>query len=111
YFTVLEYYLLTFFSRFFFFFFQADDGIRDFHVTGVQTCALPISPPPTATGTAGVPASTASRPPPPRRANNTPPRRRSRTAPCREIGRASCRDKAKNRALEISFHNTKETII
>src|SRR6266511_5788644 len=28
---------------FFFFFFQAEDGIRDFHVTGVQTCALPIS--------------------------------------------------------------------
>src|SRR5690606_39631139 len=29
----------------FFFFFQAEDGIRDFHVTGVQTCALPIFPP------------------------------------------------------------------
>ena len=30
--------------RFFycFFFFQAEDGIRDGHVTGVQTCALPI---------------------------------------------------------------------
>src|SRR5690606_11803745 len=27
---------------FFCFFFQAEDGIRDFHVTGVQTCALPI---------------------------------------------------------------------
>src|SRR5437870_11554824 len=27
----------------FFFFFQAEDGIRDGHVTGVQTCALPIS--------------------------------------------------------------------
>src|SRR5690606_33289738 len=27
------------------FFFQAEDGIRDFHVTGVQTCALPISDP------------------------------------------------------------------
>src|SRR5690606_41087138 len=26
----------------FIFFFQAEDGIRDFHVTGVQTCALPI---------------------------------------------------------------------
>src|SRR5690606_40860340 len=25
-------------------FFQAEDGIRDFHVTGVQTCALPILP-------------------------------------------------------------------
>src|SRR6266700_4292501 len=27
----------------FFFFFPAEDGIRGFHVTGVQTCALPIS--------------------------------------------------------------------
>src|SRR5947209_14822466 len=29
--------------RGFFFFFQAEDGIRDIGVTGVQTCALPIS--------------------------------------------------------------------
>src|SRR5256885_8238427 len=28
---------------FLFFFFQAEDGIRDYKVTGVQTCALPIS--------------------------------------------------------------------
>src|SRR5690606_20677772 len=34
----------AFSSRMSFFFFQAEDGIRDFHVTGVQTCALPISP-------------------------------------------------------------------
>src|SRR5207249_5334192 len=31
------------FHSFFFFFFQAEDGIRDRNVTGVQTCALPIS--------------------------------------------------------------------
>src|SRR2546422_6609904 len=30
-------------SLLFFFFFQAEDGIRDVAVTGVQTCALPIS--------------------------------------------------------------------
>src|SRR5438874_12883238 len=30
-------------SLLFFFFFQAEDGIRDLYVTGVQTCALPIS--------------------------------------------------------------------
>src|SRR5437879_6884966 len=30
---------------FFFFFFQAEDGIRDTSVTGVQTCALPIFSP------------------------------------------------------------------
>src|SRR6266498_6008873 len=34
------------FFFFFFFFFQAEDGIRDADVTGVQTCALPISPRP-----------------------------------------------------------------
>src|SRR2546430_9214566 len=31
-------------SAWFFFFFQAEDGIRDLTVTGVQTCALPIFP-------------------------------------------------------------------
>src|SRR5690606_23333478 len=41
------------------FFFQAEDGIRDFHVTGVQTCALPIS--------SGLPAHSASSFPPPKR--------------------------------------------
>src|SRR5690606_17588784 len=33
----------NFFLFYLFFVFQAEDGIRDFHVTGVQTCALPIS--------------------------------------------------------------------
>src|SRR6266496_590393 len=37
-FIFLDYCLLLFF-----FFFQAEDGIRDLYVTGVQTCALPIS--------------------------------------------------------------------
>src|SRR5256886_4225539 len=35
---IFSYYLLCLF----FFFFQAEDGIRDLTVTGVQTCALPI---------------------------------------------------------------------
>src|SRR2546426_7788191 len=35
--------MLLFYFHFFFFFFQAEDGIRDYKVTGVQTCALPIS--------------------------------------------------------------------
>src|SRR5256885_5885917 len=35
--------MLRIFYCFFFFFFQAEDGIRDYKVTGVQTCALPIS--------------------------------------------------------------------
>src|SRR5215203_2802722 len=42
-----------------FFFFQAEDGIRDIGVTGVQTCALPIST------TAVNPLWTPVEPPPP----------------------------------------------
>src|SRR5207237_7114264 len=34
--------IIVLFFFFFFFFFQAEDGIRDSSVTGVQTCALPI---------------------------------------------------------------------
>src|SRR6267154_3513830 len=41
---------------FFFFFFQAEDGIRHGRVTGVQTCALPIS--------GGVPATPTNDPEP-----------------------------------------------
>src|SRR5690606_18360156 len=75
----------------FFFFFQAEDGIRDFHVTGVQTCALPIWP----TGSRGWsrrcrwPNSTASRPAsrpssPARAPSRSPPPASSRRHPkCR----------------------------
>ena len=35
-------FFFVFFFLFVFFFFQAEDGIRDDLVTGVQTCALPI---------------------------------------------------------------------
>src|SRR5262249_60057576 len=38
---VLVWCMLLLYRRFFFF--QAEDGIRDWSVTGVQTCALPIS--------------------------------------------------------------------
>src|SRR3712207_7131745 len=38
-----------------FFFFQAEDGIRDIGVTGVQTCALPICPDPVRGG--GIPST------------------------------------------------------
>src|SRR5437763_10829540 len=40
--TILAFILLLMSFCFFFFFFQAEDGIRDTSVTGVQTCALPI---------------------------------------------------------------------
>src|SRR5438874_5248206 len=39
---VFFYFFVTFIYFYFFFFFQAEDGIRDLYVTGVQTCALPI---------------------------------------------------------------------
>src|SRR5688572_10456081 len=42
---LIVFFLSSFFLFFFFFFFQAEDGIRDLTVTGVQTCALPISKP------------------------------------------------------------------
>src|SRR5687768_18021686 len=47
------YYIVTDYSEFFFFF-QAEDGIRDVAVTGVQTCALPICPEPPSVITAPV---------------------------------------------------------
>src|SRR2546430_9714553 len=40
---IANYIILCLFLFCFFFFFQAEDGIRDLTVTGVQTCALPIS--------------------------------------------------------------------
>ena len=40
--TVVCVVFVVFFVVFVFFFFQAEDGIRDDLVTGVQTCALPI---------------------------------------------------------------------
>src|SRR5699024_1608675 len=64
----------------FFFFFQAEDGIRDRNVTGVQTCALPIS-----WGSCAVRAWRASRRGSPRPdgagspARSAPPAARSRT--------------------------------
>src|SRR5438132_12013591 len=57
------------------FFFQAEDGIRDHCVTGVQTCALPIS------GDGRLRAV-------PVRAGRV-----GAGAPGREIGRASCRER------------------
>src|SRR5918993_2950020 len=65
-----------------FFFFQAEDGIRDIGVTGVQTCALPICP-------GRRPPSPPPAPAPPRSARRArspstpaaPPPRRSRPAP------------------------------
>src|SRR5690348_18021850 len=65
---VVLYLVLWIFFLFFFFFFQAEDGIRDGRVTGVQTCALPISGlfrPPTEKGP-GVLADSGDQQTPPR---------------------------------------------
>src|SRR2546426_6732291 len=46
-----------------FFFFQAEDGIRDYKVTGVQTCALPICALPDGPISAGITELVANDPP------------------------------------------------
>src|SRR3712207_9547030 len=71
----------------FFFFFQAEDGIRDIGVTGVQTCALPIS------RSNSIAVTMPAAPLPPRRAKN---RSGWSVAVTRrkKIGRASCRGKS-----------------
>src|SRR5690349_21954216 len=86
----------------FFFFFQAEDGIRDLYVTGVQTCALPIwatrsTPIPTRHGRKRF---RKRRPPPvrPHQGRKRPAsfpstNRRSPTSPSWQIGRASCRER------------------
>src|SRR5437773_10734133 len=65
-----------------FFFFQAEDGIRDRDVTGVQTCALPISP-----GAIAWRASGSCSP------SARGPGRGGRGDQDGEIGRASCRER------------------
>src|SRR5690625_8034003 len=79
------------------FFFQAEDGIRDGHVTGVQTCALPISPatwPAVVRSSANVLsalicfASARSR-----TGRSSCPRAIRAMAGPTEIGRASCRER------------------
>src|SRR5690606_40750340 len=80
-----------------FFFFQAEDGIRDFHVTGVQACALPIYQMGGATSLRAVrsrigPSTTTA-------ATRRTLRRRATRSPSIapptsvEIGRASCRER------------------
>src|SRR5206468_5531976 len=98
------------------FFFQAEDGIRDLIVTGVQTCALPISAGARSRGSepAGRPCSSS----PPAR-GSTPSARSSRAWPClraspsrrpppggsarrRQIGRASCRERGEGPGGAVS---------
>src|SRR5439155_10841546 len=85
-----------------FFFFQAEDGIRDGHVTGVQTCALPISTNHFRQNSRTRVRLLAVRRPDvvPRRDNRLSKKsariRRGSSQNPREIGRASCREKGKS---------------
>src|SRR5690606_40856085 len=96
-------------------FFQAEDGIRDFHVTGVQTCALPIfphlamgaradgsgatstiRPPVRIESVAAQPAATAWRAATGEVMVAVPWRTASRNSATMQIGRASCRERVQN---------------
>src|SRR5699024_11957208 len=95
---------LTYPISFVFFFFQAEDGIRDRNVTGVQTCALPISRP-SSTHEPGRGAwAWPARPAAQRRAARPAGRAGDGPGPCSrgrggrhrgrgKIGRASCRER------------------
>src|SRR5438046_10762261 len=85
---------------FLFFFFQAEDGIRDWSVTGVQTCALPIL------------AVLGQSLPTFWRASRTPSRA-PRASPSAagascQIGRASCRKECRSRWLPYHLNKKRE---
>src|SRR5439155_6691894 len=94
-----------------FFFFQAEDGIRAGHVTGVQTCALPILStrsvastryfwsgdhagewPKSETRRTEPPSAPISKMPPPLRSD----RKAMRPPSGEKIGRASCRERGRD---------------
>src|SRR5690625_5616899 len=84
-----------YFSMAIFFVFQADDGIRDGHVTGVQTCALPIS-------TQQSQSATPNNRTPNQAPQSVAPQNPQGTAESSpndadaKIGRASCRERERN---------------
>src|SRR5690349_22366440 len=86
--------LLKFCNLKFFFFFQAEDGIRDLYVTGVQTCALPIYAP---GGDAPDPAARAAAPGGSRRTGNRARSMNRGSAP-RSSPDARSRRRARDRA-------------
>src|SRR5207302_8319512 len=102
-------------------FFQAEDGIRDFHVTGVQTCALPILERRMAAAvmalarkrTASECIGRRSLSAPRERALQTTDRKKNREgfvhvrrmtgdATSRQIGRASCRERVEKQEADIT---------
>src|SRR5256885_3020691 len=101
-----------------FFFFQAEDGIRDYKVTGVQTCALPIcrpvahappsrgGPARRALGAARGGAARPGRPESHRAAGSARPQRGARRR--EEIGRASCRERVEISVVAVSLKKKKK---
>src|SRR5690625_7457000 len=73
-------------------FFQAEDGIRDGHVTGVQTCALPIL------------LSQLRRP---RQSPRSAQKKIPGQSTGREIGRASCRERVEMSAVAVAVKKKK----
>src|SRR3712207_9091231 len=98
----------------YFFFFQAEDGIRDIGVTGVQTCALPICRRPPGEGSAR--AAPAGQDGPPAGARHGA-RVRARHPPAvlcalrlRPIRRAACRGRVENFGGAASFKKKKTSL-
>src|SRR5690606_39689578 len=104
-------------------FYQAEYGIRDFHVTGVQTCALPIltasgrtSGSPESAGCGESPQSIRKGTAPGRAASGSVSRHSSSGPPgtCRRIGRASPGSEArlvgKGSVYGSSTHQCKDTL-
>src|SRR5205807_6060898 len=75
-----------------YFFFQAEDGIRDYKVTGVQTCALPVSALHAAKSSPSWP-SVGSTVVPTNSVRAKGPRTGSAASDRNQIGRASCRER------------------
>src|SRR5688572_33045407 len=96
-----------------FFFFQAEDGIRDLTVTGVQTCALPIC-----RNLACVPACVGAETcgesgtciPYPRQINVGEVNIRGLTRATAKIGRASCRERVEIAVVAVRLKNKREQL-
>src|SRR3712207_9485147 len=89
-------------------FFQAEDGIRDIGVTGVQTCALQICRRIATAFSASI-SGTACRVPSPTEASGTkinaaPKPEKPRASPPAKIGRASCRERVQISVVAVSLN-------
>src|SRR2546426_7588862 len=95
----------------FFFFFQAEDGIRDYKVTGVQTCALPICIAASAAGSSSRCATGASRAcaaiPRTRRAARSEEHTSELQSPCNLVCRLLLEKKKKPQLTSLSCAKTR----